>query len=761
MLELDLKMRKLYRYWPIALLVLISCAYYWKLFRGDVPFPGDLLIGAYLPWLEYKWGNVIGVAIKNVLISDIFSQFFLWKNEISRNFLQGQWPLWNPYSYSGYPLLANFNSGALNPLNLLLIVFGSINGWSLFVFAQTIGSALAMYTYLKICKRETLPSVISSVVYAFGGFSILWSQFVNVGTAMIWIPLILAVIEYTGLKKENYRLYLVSPLLVLIVFSGHLQALVYACAITVGYYVYRLGVKNWSRNLALIISILLALGMSAIQLLPTIELMNLSIRFADSFTTGINYGLLPAKNIITMVAPDFFGNPSTGNFWGFFDYHETMTYVSILGMIGLIYGLINFKKLQQGKFFLWLAVLALLLQFDTPIGKAVYDFKFPLISTSVAGRIQMVFLLSVSVLVSEMLSGIIELRLVRKMELFFPIFSMMILSGTIAFVCIYLFKTSPGANNFIKEITNLTIGLRNLVVPTGITVALLAAFIFSNKFKHWQWLVLLVLIMDLFRFGWKYTPFVPKKYIYPETETLSFIKEDKSVFRIEKELGEILPQNTWTAYQLMSPSGYDPMAIKSYAESFSRDINKVEHPEVTRFSEINTYDAEALGKYNVKYLLAIKRDKTAKLGGDSINYGINQEDWKKVFETKMVAILLNSKYQERARITDDHGNNATGSASIVSYENNKVIIDFVNRNGTRLLLADSFYPGWKAILNGQSVKIENNIEPFRSIKLEKGDKGKIIFEYRPDSFRLGMIVSAISLGLWGALSLYLWRQRRK
>ncbi len=739
-------MRKILVYWPVALLVVISCVYYWKLFRGDVPFPGDLLIGAYLPWLEYKWGNIVGVAIKNTLISDIFSQFFLWKNEIARNYLQGQWPLWNPYSYSGYPLLANFNSGALNPLNVLMVIFGSVNGWSLFVFTQTVGCAIAMYTYLRICNREKMASVIAATVYAFGGFSVLWSQFVNVGFAMIWIPLVLATIEKTRLKKNSWYLLLVAPLFLLIVLAGHLQALIYAAVITIFYFIYRLGIKNWSYNLSFLMVGLLAVAMSAIQLFPTIELMNRSIRFADTFTDGINYGLLPWRNLITLVAPDFFGNPATGNFWGFFDYHETMTYVSVLGVVGLFFGLFQFRKLAQGKFFVFLALLALLLQFDTPLGVAIYKYKAPFLYTSVAGRVNMVLLLATSVLVAEMVECIKKINLKQKTVIFLPTAIILLTAGALS----YGFLKLGWQLSWMDKVssTNMAVAMRNLIVPTILCGSLFLVVILSNRIKPWKWLVLSIVVADLFRFGWKYIPFVPKAYVYPETEVISFIKKDHGVFRIEKELGEILPQNTWTAYQLMSPSGYDPMAIETYVKAFSHDLNHVEHPGVTRFSEINTYDAKALGKYNVKYLLAIKRDKEARLGGNNLNQAINQKEWKKVFETKMVTVLENKDYKERARVIYKNGEEARGEASIASYENNKVVVNFKNVDGDLLLLTDTFYPGWTARLNGVSIEISDQIVPFRAISIKDIKEGEIVFEYRPKSFYVGLWVSLASFITW-------------
>ncbi len=731
---------------PLIVLATISLIYYWRILAGKVPFPGDLLIGAYLPWLEYKWGNVVGVAIKNTLISDIFSQFFLWKNEIGRNYAMGQWPLWNPYSYSGYPLLANFNSGALNPLNILFVIFGSINGWSMFVYVQTLGSALAMYYFLRTCKRETLSAYLGAVVYAFGGFSILWSQFVNVGVTMIWIPLILNSIELTYLKKDNKYLLPIAPLLFLIVLAGHLQALVYTAVITVCYFVYRLGIRNISYNISFFILGMLAIGMSMIQLLPTIELMGLSIRFADKFVDGINNGLLPLRNLITLVAPDFFGNPSTGNHWGFFDYHETMTYVSMLGLVGLSYAIFNFKKLAQGKFFAIVALVALLMQFDTPLGQAIYTYKFPFLYTSVAGRINMILLLSASILVAEFADNVKNLNFKSKLLTFIPIFGAIFAFGIISYGYLKLNWDISWLGRVSAK--NINTGMRNLAIPGLLSGAIFMIVLLSNKFKHWKVLLLLVLMADVFRFGWKYIPFVPKNYIYPETEVTKFLKGDKGVYRIEKELGEIMPQNTWTAYQFMSPSGYDPMALTSYTKAFSKDINFVQNPGVTRFSEINTYNAGALGKYNVKYLLAIKRDKEAKLGGDYLNHNINIKEWKKVFETKMVAVLENTKYQERARVVFANGKQASGSAKISSYTNNRIVVDFENNNGDELLLADTFYPGWIAKIDGAKANISDKTVPFRTVDIKGKKSGQVVFEYKPKSFYNGLLISIISLFSW-------------
>ena len=65
---------------PVVWLLLIILILFWPfIFFGKVPLPVDTLVGAYLPWLDYKWGYIVGVPVKNALTSDAFSQFYLWK----------------------------------------------------------------------------------------------------------------------------------------------------------------------------------------------------------------------------------------------------------------------------------------------------------------------------------------------------------------------------------------------------------------------------------------------------------------------------------------------------------------------------------------------------------------------------------------------------------------------------------------------------------------------------------------------------------
>jgi uncharacterized membrane protein YfhO len=77
-----------------------------------------------------------------------------------------------------------------------------------------------------------------------------------------------------------------------------------------------------------------------------------------------------------------------------------------------------------------------------------------------------------------------------------------------------------------------------------------------------------------------------------------------------------------------------------------------------------------------------------------------------------------------------------------------------------LVLSDIHFPGWKATVDGREVPIERVDYLLRGVKLPAGAHD-VEFAYEPASFRIGWIVSLLTLaGLGVAVALALWRRRR-
>src|SRR5690349_5209226 len=92
-------------------------------FHGLLPIPSDTLVGLYNPFRDlYAQQYPRGIPFKNFLITDPIRQQYPWRElaiSLEKNF---ELPLWNPYSFSGYPLVANFQSAAFYPLNIFFFV---------------------------------------------------------------------------------------------------------------------------------------------------------------------------------------------------------------------------------------------------------------------------------------------------------------------------------------------------------------------------------------------------------------------------------------------------------------------------------------------------------------------------------------------------------------------------------------------------------------------------------------------------------------
>ncbi len=750
-------MKKILKYWPFLLFLTATVVYYWKVFlKGYVPFPGDLMVGAYLPWLEDKWGFPTGVPVKNPLISDIFSQFYMWKSLIAESWRHLQIPLWNPYSYSGYPLLANFHSGVFYPFTLIYMLLGDIQGWSFLVVLPSFACAVTMYWYLRQIKLNKIGAVSGAIIYSFSGFAISWAQFVTAAHAMIWMPLIFILFEKYFESRKVYLLYFLPFIFFLLITSGHFQIMVYITLMTIAYFVWKwLPAKKIQDIWNMFLPGMLSIGLASFQLLPTLELTKYGLRSVENYISAYNYGLLPMKYLTTLIAPDYFGNAATGNFFGVFNYHEAIFYTGVLSVFCVLLSLFLIKSNKYVLFFLIVGILAFMFGFDTPLGKAVYTNNIPGLSTSAAGRVAVIFSMSLAVL-----SGIVvsNLEKINYKKILFSIFVV----GAMYGVSYYLARYTDGIllssdNPNFSLVQRRAVSLRNLILPGLLVFGYSVTLLLSKKWKVFTGALVLLTCLEMFRFGWKYIPFVPARIVYPDMPITLFLKEKakSEVFRVDRERAEVMPPATWMQYRFQSASGYDPMAIKEYAQVYQEKINGNTSGHVSRYSELERYDSKALGEFNVKYLMVVKRDDIGKLGGNNINYSINQKEWKKVYETKATAILENINYLPRARYVDSK----SGSIKITSYTPNTVKIAYEGGSGQTLLLADTWYPGWKAIVNGKEINIEKCEGIFRCIKLSD-DAGEVVFDYQPASFWLGMKVSTICL-LLTLGGLYYFYKRRK
>lgn len=110
---------------PIVYIFLVVFIFFWQFFfKTLLPIPADNIIGLYNPFIDYYRGIYPkGFPYKNYLLGDPIKTQYPWRSLAINMEKRLQLPIWNPYSFSGTPLLANFSSVVFYPGNIVFFLF--------------------------------------------------------------------------------------------------------------------------------------------------------------------------------------------------------------------------------------------------------------------------------------------------------------------------------------------------------------------------------------------------------------------------------------------------------------------------------------------------------------------------------------------------------------------------------------------------------------------------------------------------------------
>ncbi|MHB1355706.1 MAG: oligosaccharide flippase family protein [Anaerolineae bacterium] len=396
----------------VALFLALSFVFFWpQTVGGKTMLPADNVF-AFPPWSDFAVQAGVNVP-HNDLLSDLILQNYVWKQFTLDSVRAGQVPLWNPYIVGGMPFLADGQHSMMYPFSIPFYILPLANAYGWYALLHTFFAGLFMYILARTLKAGRLGSIVAGTTFMFSGFMFIHNVFPMIEGAVVWLPLILAMIERIAQRVEQYRFTIKAILpsaiigticFAMVILAGHPEMYYYIGLTALFYAVYRLTrmaitMKKFQPVLATAASLafmaLLGVGIGSAQWVPLLELVRHNFREGSNSFTEVRSWAWPWRQVFAMFMPDIYGNPTHHTFFNLFTWRtEAITknlvggtinnpnwgmknYVEAAGFLGLLptllaaIGLLRRKGMHLG-FFAGLAFVSILFVFGSPLYILVY-----------------------------------------------------------------------------------------------------------------------------------------------------------------------------------------------------------------------------------------------------------------------------------------------------------------------------------------------------------------------------------------------------
>jgi hypothetical protein len=739
--------------------------------------------------------------------SDITSPFTPWKQFVSDSVWgYGELPLWDPNAYGGTPFIGNVQATMFYPLFLPLLFLPVSIGFGYIFMLHIFLAGFFMYLFVKYLGVGRFGSLVAGITFMFTGnlvVKLYSAQIINV-TTIAWIPLVFLSLE-VALRKGSLRYGLLTGVfLALQFFSGQGQIFLYTSFALFLFFLYRLYFirkegKGFTKAVGVFVAAAaIAASLSAVQLLPVLEISEhfyraggVSYEFATDF-----YSIAP-EQLVTLFAPEFFGSSLGDTYQGVGNFWESTFYTGILPLL-LAMLAVFFKRNRYTVFFLALAVFGMLFSFGryTPFFSIFYYLVPGFDLFRQPGKMLIIFSFSIAVLSgygASFLMGKFEKKWVRriaKIILILTVFAVAAAAAAVLFgeeiislgkgIVSERFAEHVGPEFTLEYYRGLIETIywgivNNLIVLSGllasITVLLFLRLRGFNK-KYLKIIIIIIILADLWIFGFKYIDVTEPENVFVRNDIHNFLEGDTSLYRV-LDLNNTFPAHLAYPSGIQLVQGHDPVPLRDYVEYEYSIINftlsslcKGCYPPLLVDCSRGCY-FQLLDILNVKYVVTTEE---LDVEGFELRYeGLVEygseipPKYVYVYENEQVLprvfFVPNHVVKERGEILEtlkagiDYrnyvileeeapGNGEGGEAEIVYYSPNRVE---VKAEGSGFLVfSDVWYPGWKAYVNGEEVKIYRADYIFKAVYLEGGDH-TVEFVFEPQSYWTGVDITLITL----------------
>lgn len=197
------------------------------------------------------------------------------------SFQAGELPFWNPLSNCGLPFLAQWNTLILYPGSLICLLLPLPWSANVFCLAHLFLAGVGMFRLAAHWGARQESAGVAGVAFAFGGLTLNCLMWPNNIAALAWMPWLMLTVDL-ALRHGGRRVVLAGLVGAAQMYSGAPEIILFSW----GMAALNLAIQGggWSAGIRSVgrfaLVCLVALGLSAPQLLPFLQLLGLSQRDA-------------------------------------------------------------------------------------------------------------------------------------------------------------------------------------------------------------------------------------------------------------------------------------------------------------------------------------------------------------------------------------------------------------------------------------------------------------------------------------------------
>lgn len=275
---------------------------------------------------------------------------------LSDELRHGRFPLWNPYDYCGYPVFANIEACFFHPLVLLSAFLAAhfpldlpkLLEWT--VVLQLWFAGVCAYHLLRAMGSGRAGSWAGAIIFQTGGYFASRAEHIGAEMAVAWMPLAwLAVwrIAEAGRQGRFSRRWFaaLSAALGMAILGGFPQPTlaVFASAAMFAVVLAALRLTRVTTILWTLAAAALGIAVAGVQFIPTFQLTQWSVAKYRAGWLGSGGGLY-WQSLVSLVWPNYYSLFDMSKFHGPGDISFLYLYSSIIGLALAIYALAKWER---------------------------------------------------------------------------------------------------------------------------------------------------------------------------------------------------------------------------------------------------------------------------------------------------------------------------------------------------------------------------------------------------------------------------------